>query len=848
MALPSSLIESINRQHSVTRIVLALWLFLVLLVATGADGYLKISENIGVAVKERQGNRDVRYLADLLYDLARLRLGLLSVESNPESVGRIKALADKITADIDANVAGVNAYQRLQGHDRQAESWKDALRGMIKDPGIRHEQLAAGMMHDVRALISEIAKASHLILDPSYDSYYLMDMAVLAMPDVVDVTSETARFLHDRQEAAESNEEPYYPQGENLYKEQLSYLSFTRIPASMESSSYGYAHGDIDDFYKTLRPVVEGFSAASHVLLDVLSAAHGEELAVHPDNAVMDMLERSQDVSHEASAALESILSARIHDMKMQRLQSAGWSFTVTSLIMMVVTMIFRCCRDVGRIDDQKRLLDLVLKASQDGIWQKNFETGEFHISRRFLQIFGYDVDTDVSPVHVLELVFSPEDLAVIHDAAQRACGGEVVNLQRLMSGRHKDGSGRQILCRILSECNREGRVVRMVGGVTDVTELAQARVDVDDARAIRNLFLNNVTHEIMSPINGIIGMAEVMRLTDMTDRQNHFMDVITSSSDNLLIMMNDLLDISRYEQPWVFAVDVPFDLRALCQQVSEVMQTQAHKKGVSFVLMHDERCGRYYCGDPLRLHRVILKLCESVIKLTSENYVSLSISYVRESASHAVVRFSVEDRGAGLFQASQSADAGWEIPLCQRLLKAMGSSMQIQNMADKGVTFSFDLLLGTVKGVPENPDTSWKLPQMQVNWHRYKNIRVLVADGIPVNREIMAEMLAPYGIGVDIAADGHEAILMFDKGVYDLVFLACRMPKLNGFEVGRYIRKSGHCASVPIIVLAAGPFEADKSACMEAGISDSLFFPVRGSKIDDLLQKWLPISSRGDI
>lgn len=837
---------------------MGIWLFLIVFLIAGSPGYIKISEDIDVAVNEQQGNEDVRFLMDTLYDLTRLRQLLLSTQGWKEDMEEIRRLSGKIVADIESyrNIPGISKV--MGGSQWQDYKWKEAFRALTKDPGPRHDQAVTRIIDDIQALIVEASNSSRLILDPRHDSYYLMDICAIVMPELAEVISNVGRLLQDEDNAASAGAISNRAEILFLQKERLGYLTAEKIPASFRLSGYGNGKSRDPAYHEELEESINALLDSSRRLLLRVSEGSKVRGGASTDEMVRDLIEKAQEVSWKASAGLESLLLGRAETLKTMRLRSGAWALLLSIGVVFCFYMVLKSSRDAEIIRDQSHLLDMAFKATQDGIWQENFVTGEFYISPRMLAMFGYGSENDAGSREVFGRIFDKKDLECIHDVLQRAQGGEEINFHNVMSGRHKDGLQRQVFCRLISEKDPAGRAIRVVGAVTDVTNLEQARLHADNANVAKKAFLENITCEIMAPINGIIGMSEIMQSMPLDKKQRHFLGIISSSAASLFSIMNDVIDFSRHERGAMGSASVPFDLKALCQQVAGLVQEKAQRKGLSFAMIYDENCDRFYIGDPHKTQQVILKLCDNAVKFTNAGYIRFSVSHVRRTVGYAVVRFSVEDSGIGISEEarrhiftefSQGDDKGKNrcngmgigLPLCRKLLRLMGSEMEVRSAPNNGSEFNFELLLGTVDFEPERPDTSWVLASPLTECRQFKDIRALIADSDFASQEILKEMLALHGIDADTASDGHEAILNFDRNDYDLVFTAHQMPKVKGADVIRYIRKGSKSANARLFSISLGSLDEEEKLMMEAGADDYLRIPMHRAELAALLSKWLP-------
>lgn len=472
MVTAPSLIEIINRQTGFVKGVLAFWLLVVVFIATGAASYMEVSKDIRFAEKEYQGTLDNRILVELLYDFARLRQNLLTVENSREKSADIKALIEEINGDLETYPVRLRVYEISDIDNEPWAGWKETLRAISKDPGIRHEAALLKIMQELRSLIIIVTNASNLILDPSHDSYFLMDISALVMPEVVESLSIIGHLAQHPEGRSFGKLGLRHDESGPMYLEKLSYLSSTRLPASLKSAVHDHQFSKGLGLFQALQVRSDEFTMASKALIVLISQGGYDKNMDVLEDAIARTTDSAEQVSVQASAGLEFLLSERLAAMRWQQVKSSLWSLIFSVIILSVVVLVFKTRRDASIIKDQARLLNLALEASQDGIWQKNYETGEFYVSPQMLRIFGYKEGELIGESATLEAVFDSDDLARICALSKCARAGETVNFRGVVGGRHKDGTPLQIFCRIISQRDDQSRVLKLVGAVTDVTNI----------------------------------------------------------------------------------------------------------------------------------------------------------------------------------------------------------------------------------------------------------------------------------------------------------------------------------------------------------------------------------------
>ncbi len=399
--------------------------------------------------------------------------------------------------------------------------------------------------------------------------------------------------------------------------------------------------------------------------------------------------------------------------------------------------------------------------------------------------------------------------------------------------------------------------------------DLAAARDAALESVRVKSRFVANMSHETRTPLSGVIGMTDILLETELTPEQKDFAETIRGSAQAMLAIVNDILDFSRLEAGKLKLESTDFDLRGLTDDLGKLLAGQARAKGLALTFLLPDVFPVLLKGDPGRLRQVFLNLLGNAIKFTDRGEVAVRVFRDAETHGDIALRVEVSDTGVGippeaqarLFQAFSQVDdsaarkrggAGLGLAISRQLVELMGGRIGVSSEPGNGSTFWFTLSLeksaaGTPqprKG-PEGAAGAGPSP-LQVGGAEPEgreataadrspalgSVHVLVAEDNAVNQRIAVKLLGKLGCRVDVAANGREAVEKSAATSYDIVFMDCQMPELDGFQATAEIRRSQGGNRVPIVALTANAMPEDRQRCLAAGMDDYLPKPV---KLEDL-------------
>ncbi|HNS11486.1 MAG TPA: ATP-binding protein [Bacteroidia bacterium] len=362
----------------------------------------------------------------------------------------------------------------------------------------------------------------------------------------------------------------------------------------------------------------------------------------------------------------------------------------------------------------------------------------------------------------------------------------------------------------------------------------------------LKEQFLANMSHEFRTPLNAIVGMTRLLRDNDPKPEQMNYLNAIKQSSESLMAIINDMLDISKIEAGRIQLTNHPFELRAICESVYNNFQLRALEKKLDYTVHVDENVPEYLSGDPLRLLQILSNVVDNAIKFTEAGSVSLHCSVkenVQNSPNDVVLLFKVTDTGIGISDSSrekifesfsqESSDttreyggAGLGLSVTRKLLELYGGTIDVSSKTGYGSVFKLMIPFEIYRGKSLQ---KIEISNSQDLRNELKGISVLLVEDIEFNRIVAIDTLMTEieGVEVDVAANGNEAVAMAGGKVYDVILMDLQMPELNGYDASRQIRmlEKPHCET-PIVAMTASALEDEIYRCYEAGMNDFINKP----------------------
>jgi signal transduction histidine kinase/FixJ family two-component response regulator len=384
------------------------------------------------------------------------------------------------------------------------------------------------------------------------------------------------------------------------------------------------------------------------------------------------------------------------------------------------------------------------------------------------------------------------------------------------------------------------------------IRDLEKASDEVHKSAMIKEQFLANMSHEIRTPLNAIKGFSRLMLQTPLTTEQKQYADIMQSSSNTLLQLVNDILDISKIEAGKMVIEKKEFDLFKLLQTLEFMFGNAASEKELQFSCVATNSVPQYLVGDEDRLYQVLINLVSNAIKFTSNGFVSVSVSPLNEKTEGLWLEFNVADSGIGIapdkqqvvferfHQVNDNAEApqqgtGLGLAIVKNLSVLMGGDVIVKSRQGEGSVFTVRLPLDRI--------TDEKLPGVETEPKKAPDIRfskaaILVAEDNKVNQLLVLHMLQEYGIDPVFRENGSEVMELLSKGSFDLLLLDIQMPVMDGYKTIQEIR--GKDISMPVVAMTAYVMPGEKEKCLAAGMNDYLAKPIEEQELQAVLMKYL--------
>ncbi|HHF2889272.1 TPA: ATP-binding protein [Vibrio diabolicus] len=384
-----------------------------------------------------------------------------------------------------------------------------------------------------------------------------------------------------------------------------------------------------------------------------------------------------------------------------------------------------------------------------------------------------------------------------------------------------------------------------VIGRHLSLEREVELRKRAEESEKATKEFVAMINHELRTPLNGVLGSAELLSRTQLGEEQRHYLNNLTQSGDLLRVIINDLLDFSKMNAGMMEIIDKVFAWEELEKAIMGVFSAKAAEKRIHFSI--DKKLGipEFLVGDLERITQILVNLVGNAIKFTHLGGVVLRVEWI-----NGIAHFEVEDTGIGIpieaqpslfdpfVQVDRSAKRSFEgsglgLAICKNLVDLMQGEISFESEERKGTTFKVFIPLkeGQAQGAAEGELATIERSDLAGR-------SILVVDDIRMNQVIVTQMLKKLDITPDLKANGKEALEAVKNKDYELIFMDCRMPEMDGYEATMYLRESGF--THPIIALTAGTTIEERQKCIDSGMDDILTKPYTATDIEQIMCKWL--------
>lgn len=471
-------------------------------------------------------------------------------------------------------------------------------------------------------------------------------------------------------------------------------------------------------------------------------------------------------------------------------------------------------------------------------------------VNNHFTELFGYTLEEAAGRL-VNELIVPDSHKEEGNELTQLASRGEFINSETV-------------------RCTKEGKLVdvEIIGkpvmlhdskiGVFGIYQDISQRKKIEVATrvsAIKQQFLANMSHEIRTPMTGILGMIDLLKNTSLNAQQLFFVDIVKKSSDGLLHIVNDILDLSKIEAGKLIIRHENYNLRESAEVLYSLFKALASQKGLDFYLDVDPQLPTYIYADENRINQIITNLLSNAVKFTSHGTVKLKYELLEKSGADYLIRISVKDSGIGIgdeekeklfkiFSQIDTSDtrsfdgAGLGLSISKRLAELMNAKIEVASKRNKGSTFSLTLKVKECE--EQQPENALCEDYEEIN-HPGEGLNVLLTEDKRTNQMVITMMLEEAGCKVELASNGQEALDIITPGKFDFIFMDIQMPVMDGMTAVKELRKKYAADELPVIIgLSAKAMEGDAEYFIAQGMDDYLTKPVTTEILRKCIAKWV--------
>lgn len=543
-----------------------------------------------------------------------------------------------------------------------------------------------------------------------------------------------------------------------------------------------------------------------------------------------------------------------------------------------IVTEITELKQYIHQIERLSNERSLILNAVSEGIFSIDSEGKGMFINHAGAMMLGLDIEDSLSDSTRTNQIrnWGVQDDDVL--------GEESSIIQAIRQGKpnqeeetvfwKKDGSSfitAYQVTPVIDQGEQRGAVI-VFRDITGEKEIIRAKESAERADRAKSEFLSVMSHELRTPMNGIIGMSGLLADTELDEQQQSYLDIVSSSSETLLHLLNEILDFSKVEAGKMTLNTEAINLRLILSNVKELFAFKAQEKQLKLLFEIDESIPEWFIGDAGRIRQVLVNLVGNAIKFTETGSVEVRIRPLeREEGQSATyenlwLEFSVKDTGIGIPIHQQSqlfqpfsqlhpvfnrkyGGTGLGLSICKKLVELMGGSIDVNSDENMGAEFYFVLKLevsselNDMTTIPLEIDripSDSELLENGLDVHEYYPMRILVAEDYIANQKVLLAMLSKYGYEPDLVTDGQQAVQYATEHHYDLIFMDVQMPVMNGIEATQKIHDHYTSEEMPIIIgVTAFARKEDRDRCLNAGMSDFISKPVINADLQRVLVHW---------
>lgn len=511
------------------------------------------------------------------------------------------------------------------------------------------------------------------------------------------------------------------------------------------------------------------------------------------------------------------------------------------------------------------------LEGGKFGIWDLNIRSKELIYYNDWKRILGYSEEEVSNCMDGWKSLLHPEDLYEVENKFNNHLEGEGFIAEYRI--KCKNGEYKWLRTKgKMSEWTDSGEPVMMVGTSEDITErkvieaelqdkykqLELLKQEAEDANKAKSLFIANMSHEIRTPINGVIGTIQLLQSTHLNTQQNRYVQILKESTEILLAIISDILDLSKIESGVLKLNNELFNLKDTVTNIYNNFLMIGNAKGLEISFYLDPTIDFQVIGDELKLTQILTNLISNAIKFTDKGYVSFRIHKIFSDDNTEKIEFRIKDSGIGIEESfkeeifknfSQSnlstkkkyTGTGLGLAISKQLVLLMEGDIYFESSVGQGSTFYFTCVFKKPEAHKEHIQENKIADKKNKNNNFNKDQVVLCIEDNILNQEVMENIITRKGYQYIAAYDGKEALHILKNTTVDLILMDIQLPELNGYEITKIIReKYDKEKHIPIIAMTAYAMHEDKNQCIQAGMDDYISKPFDLEDLYNMLEGYL--------
>ena len=499
--------------------------------------------------------------------------------------------------------------------------------------------------------------------------------------------------------------------------------------------------------------------------------------------------------------------------------------------------------------EETKERLALVLEGTRLGMWDWNPQTNDVVFDRRWAEMLGLDFSEIEHNLETWSTRTHPEDIEGAFKDIQAHMDGKTKFYENVHRMRHRDGHWVYILDRgKVAKRDEEGNAIRFTGTHTDITREKTAELRALEASKSKSYFLAQMSHEIRTPLHGILGFVDLLRRSNLNDEQKNYLNIVDRSSNTLLKILNDILDISRAEAGQFVISPTTVDFHQTLKDTFLLFQEAAIRKKIHYSLEIDEEVNQYIVADENRLRQVLSNLLNNALKFTESGSVVCQVRQVFQEGKNIRLQIKIVDTGPGIpadkihsvfdkFAQLENSTSrthtgtGLGLAICKHMVELMGGEISLESTEGVGATFIIE--------VPAKIGIARRELPADKNSQSFPGLRILIAEDNEINQFLLSKFLEDMDVTPSFVDNGKAALSSLQSSEFDLVFMDLHMPELDGFETMAALKDSKRTDLPPVVALTADAYQETKQACLNAGMRDFLSKPFNHDQLQTMIARY---------